>query len=66
METGFLKVDGSMYPRSKYFTGNVLTALIEADTWDSNGRKRYGLMPSKFSWSEQCGKNSVSNAYEFN
>jgi hypothetical protein len=44
VDTGFLKVDGSLYPRSKYFTGNVLTALIEADTWDSNGQKRYGLM----------------------
>jgi hypothetical protein len=44
VDTGFLKVDNSFYPRSKYFTGNVLNALIEADTWERNGQKRYGLM----------------------
>jgi hypothetical protein len=44
VDTGFIKIDPNLYPRSKYYTGNIINALIEADTWEMNGQKRYGLL----------------------
>jgi hypothetical protein len=44
VDTGFLKLDPKFSPRSKYYTGNIINALIEADTWEMNGQKRYGLL----------------------
>jgi hypothetical protein len=44
VDTGVLTVNTRLMPRSKYYIGNVLNALIEADTYEFGGERKYGVM----------------------
>jgi hypothetical protein len=45
VDTGFYRLDPFAVPRIAFYTAAGLKLLIDADTWEDDGAKRYGLMP---------------------
>jgi hypothetical protein len=48
VDTGFYRLDPFAVPRIAFYTAAGLKLLIDADTWEDDGAKRYGLMPVRY------------------
>jgi hypothetical protein len=48
VETGFIRVEPTAYPRIAFYTGGALIILIDEDTEIVGNQKIYGIMPVRF------------------